>query len=431
MKLKKKFLNNLIEEYFDLLWPINRSIVSPGFRESLDILNKIIPFGRQTFKTGEKIFDWTIPKEWKVNKAYIVDPNGKKRCDFSVNNLHLVSHSCPFQGELPLKKLKDHLHSYPELPNGVPYLTSFFDERWGFCITDKELKHLPEGKYKVVVDTELYDGELTTADYVLKGENPNEIMFTSYLCHPSMANNELSGPLTLAFLYDKLKTLPKRKYSYRFVIMPETLGTICYLSKKFEELKTKLIAGYVLTCLGLGDTFTYKCSRQENTRGDRLIKRLIKKNDNNKIIPFTPIAGSDERQFCSPGFDLPVGSLMRKRYLEYPEYHSSLDNKELISFDAIQGAINFCMEVVDGFEKNLIFKNMVMNGEPRLCNKGLYPKFSSNQYFDEKLNAILWILNLCDGSHDIKDIAERTGYNEKLLLEAASDLERVKLLERI
>ena len=213
--------------------------------------------------------------------------------------------------------------------------------------------------------------------------------------------------------------------------MPETLGTICYLSKKFQEIKKNIIAGYVLTCLGLGNSFTYKCSRQDNSRGDRLIKRLLKKNNTNKIIPFTPIAGSDERQFCSPGFDLPVGSLMRKRYLEYPEYHSSLDNKELISFDAIEGAVNFCMNIIDDFETNLIFKNTVMNGEPRLGNKGLYPKFSSNQYFDEKLNAILWILNLSDGNHDIKDIEERTGYTQKVLLEATSELERVKLLERI
>ena len=429
--MEKKKLTNVIEEYFDRLWPINRSIVSPGFRESLDILSEIIPFKRQTYKTGEKIFDWTVPKEWKVNKAYIIDPNGKKRCDFEVNNLHLVSHSSSYRGELSLEKLKEYLHSYPELPSGVPYLTSFFDKRWGFCISDEELKSLPEGKYKIVVDTELYDGELTTADYVLKGEYPNEIMFTSYLCHPSMANNELSGPLTLAFLYDRLKNLPNRKYSYRFVVMPETLGTICYLSKKFQEIKKNIIAGYVLTCLGLGNSFTYKCSRQDNSRGDRLIKRLLKKNNTNKIIPFTPIAGSDERQFCSPGFDLPVGSLMRKRYLEYPEYHSSLDNKELISFDAIEGAVNFCMNIIDDFETNLIFKNTVMNGEPRLGNKGLYPKFSSNQYFDEKLNAILWILNLSDGNHDIKDIEERTGYTQKVLLEATSELERVKLLERI
>ncbi len=429
--MHKNKTKKLIEKYFDILWPINRSIVSPGFRESLDILSRIIPLNRQNFKSGKNIFDWTVPKEWKVNEAYIIDPNGKKICDFAKNNLHLVSHSIPFKGELSLKNLKKHLHSYPKLPNALPYLTSYFDKRWGFCISHNELKRLPQGKYKVVVNTELYNGELVTADYVLKGENPEEIMFTSYLCHPSMANNELSGPLTLAFLFDKLKSLPKRKYSYRFVIMPETLGTLCYLSKKSQELKKKLIAGYVLTCLGLGKSFTYKCSRQENSRGDRLIKRLLKKDKKNKIISFTPIAGSDERQFCSPGFNLPVGSLMRKRYLEYPEYHSSLDNKQLISFDAIDGAINFCMKIVNSFETNLIFKNTVMNGEPRLGNKGLYPKFSSNKYFNKKLNAILWLLNLSDGFHDIKDIKDITGYNEKLLRDATSDLEKIKLLKKI
>lgn len=429
--MNKKKSIKLIEKYFDLLWPINRSIVSPGFRQSLDILSEIIPFKHQKFKSGSKIFDWKVPKEWKVNEAYIIDPNGKKICNFENNNLHLISHSTPFRGEMTLKNLKKHLHSYPELPNAVPYLTSFFDKRWGFCISHKELKNLPEGNYKVVVDTELYNGHLITGDYVLKGENPEEIMFTSYLCHPSLANNELSGPLTLAFLFDRLKSLPKRKYSYRFVIMPETLGTICYLSKKYKELKKKLIAGYVLTCLGLGNSFTYKSSRQHDSRGDRLVKRLLKKNKKNKVISFTPIAGSDERQFCSPGFNLPVGSLMRKRYLEYPEYHSSLDNKELISFTAIDGAVNLCMKIINSFEKNLIFKNTIMNGEPRLGNKGLYPKFSSNQYFDKKLNAILWLLNLSDGFHDIEDIKEQTGYSKKLLLKAISDLQKVKLLERI
>lgn len=422
---------NKIEDYFDRLWPINRTILSPGFRESLDILSEIIPFNRQIFNTGETVYDWTIPKEWKVNKAYFIDPNGKKRCDFSDNNLHLVSHSIPFEGEIELKDLKKNLHSFPELPEGIPYLTSFYDKRWGFCISDEELKSLPNGKYQVVIDTELYDGQLTTADCILEGNNSQEVMFTSYLCHPSMANNELSGPLTLMFLYEKIKALPKRRYTYRFVIMPETLGAICYLSRKYNELKKNLMAGYVLTCLGLGESFTYKCSRQENARGDRLIKRLLRKNSKNKIIPFTPIAGSDERQFCSPGFNLPVGSLMRKRYLEYPEYHSSLDNKQLISFDSIKNAVNFCMEIVNDFESQTIFKNTIMNGEPRLGNKGLYPKFSGNQYFDDKLNAILWILNLSDGLHDINDIIERTGYKENIIIEAALELERVKLVERI
>ena len=184
--------------------------------------------------------------------------------------MHLISHSSPYFGELPLSKLKKHLHSYPNLPNGIPYITSFFDNKWGFCITEKELKSLPKGTYKVVVDTELYKGQLITADYVLKGEKKDEIMFTSYLCHPSMANNELSGPLTLAFLYQKLKAIPKRKYTYRFVIMPETLGTICYLSKKYKHLKKRLLAGYVLTCLGIGNSFTYKSSRLGNSRGDRV-----------------------------------------------------------------------------------------------------------------------------------------------------------------
>ena len=429
--MKKKKTINLLEKYFDRLWPINRSIVSPGFRESLDIISEIIPFNRQKFKTGDKIYDWTIPKEWKVNKAYIIDPNGKKRCDFSKNNLHLISHSSPYFGELPLSKLKKHLHSYPNLPNGIPYITSFFDNKWGFCITEKELKSLPKGTYKVVVDTELYKGQLITADYVLKGEKKDEIMFTSYLCHPSMANNELSGPLTLAFLYQKLKAIPKRKYSYRFVIMPETLGTICYLSKKYKHLKKRLLAGYVLTCLGIGNSFTYKSSRLGNSRGDRIVKRLLGKKSKNKIISFTPIAGSDERQFCSPGFNLPVGSLMRKRYLEYPEYHSSLDNKKLISFSAINNSINFCLKIVDSFEKNLIYKNTVMNGEPRLGNKGLYPKFSKNEYFDRKLNAILWILNLSDGFHDIEDIKEKTGFSKKVLLDAIAGLQRVKLIKKL
>ena len=233
-----------LEQYFDRLWPICRSLTGKGFRQSLDILSELVPLERLRFPTGSKVFDWTVPKEWNVNDAYLVDPQGRKFAQFQQNNLHLMGYSSPFRGELSLTELKLHLYSIPEQPALIPYFTSYYKERWGFCITHQELQSLPDGKYQVMVDTELSDGELVLGEVFLPGESRKEVLFSTYLCHPSLANNELSGPLAVAFLYRKIAALPRRHFSYRFLFSAETLGTVAFLSKRGEHLRENLIAGY-------------------------------------------------------------------------------------------------------------------------------------------------------------------------------------------
>lgn len=420
-----------LETYFDRLWPLNRSILGPGFRDSLDILSEIMPTERLKFQTGSSVLDWRIPEEWKVNSAYIIRPDGKKIANFDENNLHLVGYSMPFRGELSLTKLKEHLHSIPQLPDAIPYVTSYYERRWGFCISDSELQSLPDGIYTVVVDTELYPGHLEIGEAVLPGQLDEEILFSTYLCHPSMANNELSGPLTMCFLYEAVKNIPNRRYTYRFVITAETIGTIAYLSLRGAHLKEKMIAGYQMTCLGDRGEFTYKKSRIGNSLADRVALAVLKDVENHKVVPFY-ISGSDERQYCSPGFNLSFGSLMRTPYDQYPEYHTSLDNKSFISFEALSGSIEMYTNLVQALENNLVWENLFPYGEPQLGRRGLFATLSSYTAFssalDEQQEALFWVLNLADGINDILAIAEISGCRLQHIIEAARILYSSKLL---
>lgn len=416
-----------IEQYFDRLWPLDRCIMGPDFRKSLDILEELIPMERLQFFSGQNVLDWTVPQEWVVNEAYFIGPDAQKYCDYKVNNLHLLGYSVPFIGELSLEQLAEHLHTLEKLPHAIPYVTSYYKKRWGFCIAYEELKKLPRGKYKVVIDTCMYDGCLQVGESVLKGDSSSEILFSTYLCHPSMANNELSGPLTLAFLYDKIKNMKTRRYTYRFVISAETIGTICYLSRRGNSLKKNLIAGYILTCLADKGNYTYKLSRDGNRLVDRMAMKVLRKYEP-KIIPFNPGDGSDERQYCSPGFNLPVGSLMRTKYGEFKEYHTSLDNKEFISFEKLEESVNTYYEIVQAFEKEPLYKNIAPYGEPQLGRRGLYRSLSTNNYLEKDLEAIFWMLNLADGTHDLEWIAEKSGIDLVTITKVAEELRNVGLL---
>jgi len=420
-----------MEHYFDRLWPICRSLMGAGYRKSLRILQEIIPVKELRFKTGERVFDWTVPMEWDVNKAYLIDPTGRKRADFTTNNLHLVNFSRPFHGRMPLTELLKHLHSLSDLPNAIPYLTSYYKERWGFCLKHRELTALPEGIYDVVVDTSLMPGNLIVGETVLPGESKKEVLFSTYLCHPSLANNELSGPLVMAFLYQKIRAIKKRRWTYRFVITPETLGAVCYLSRRGDHLKKHLIAGYQITCVGDAGKFTYKCSRRGNSIADRVVTRVLRKMGKHSILPFDPSMGSDERQYCSPGFNLPVGSLMRTMYGCYPEYHTSLDNKEFISFGAMVKSLGVYFELVKALEGCDLLENTVKYGEPQLGKRGLYPSLGSSKTIDSKVSAMLWCLNLADGSRDSLAIAEDSGLPMQYILKAVSVLLKAGLLKLI
>lgn len=409
-----------LEKTFDELWPLCRSIMGPGFRESFQIIQKKIPLEVLCFASGEQIFDWKVPDEWRPKEAYFIDPKGKKHAEFSKNNLHLLNYSAGFRGRLTKAELEKHLYTLPELPDAIPYLQSYYHRRWGFCISENERLQLPEGDYEVLIDAEHVPGFLEVGECVLKGESSREVLFSSYICHPSLANNELSGPLCLALLYERLSQR-KRRFTYRFVLSAETIGTVAYLSKRGAHLREHLLAGYQMTCLGDRGDFTYKKTRDGDEFTDRMALGVLKKYPNVRIVNFDPADGSDERQYSSPGFALAVGSLMRTMYNQYKEYHTSLDNKSFIDFRKMLESVRVYEEIVDAIENSEIFINQIAFGEPQLEPRGLYPSLGGQREIQERVRALMWLLNLSDGRHELSEIARRGGLEVKLLRELAAD----------
>lgn len=402
-------ISNRLERRFDRLWPICRSISGPGFRASLDILREIVPFEDLAFASGERVLDWTVPDEWTPRAAWLLDPAGRRFVDFAQNNLHLLGYSQPFRGRISLDALREHLYTLPEQPEAIPYLTSYYKPRWGFCLTHREYLGLAPGEYEVCVDTELRPGRLVVGEAVLPGSSDREVLFSSYLCHPSMANNELSGPLVLAHLYERVAAMPARRYTYRFVIGAETIGAIAYLSRRGEHLRRHLDAGFQMTCLGDPGAFTLKTSRRADTLADRAAATALRDRGTFRTERFDPSDGSDERQWCSPGFDLPVASVMRTMYGKYPEYHTSLDDKRCVSFDAMAESIEAYVDIVGVLESNAFWRSTSPYGEPQLSRRDLYGGVGSQKRMPLEDKAIFWALNLADGRHDMIAIAERAG----------------------
>lgn len=399
-----------MESYFDRLWPICRSITGDGLRESLGIISELAPLQITEVPTGTEVFDWVIPKEWNIRDAYILTPEGKKICDFKVNNLHVVNYSVPVDQEIGFDELEKRLWYIEEMPDAIPYITSYYKETWGFCLSYNEFKALTrEGIYRVVIDSSLEAGSLSYGEAVLPGETEGEVLFSTYLCHPSMANNELSGPLVQAFLYRKIAALKNRKYTYRFLFAPETIGVIAYLHKNGQHLKEKLAAGYVLTCCGDDGSFVYKRSKRGNTIADRAAEHVLKFQD----VPFETnpfsVGGSDERQYCSPGFNLPVGSLTRSMYQRYKEYHTSLDNKDFISFEAMEKTIETYFNFVRVLELNDLYLNTVPYCEPQMGKRGLYPSSVNPVESRELIHNRMHLLNCADGETDLITIADLKG----------------------
>lgn len=416
-----------IAHYFDRLWPILRSITGEGVRQTHDILGELVALKRHEIPTGTNVLDWIVPKEWVVREAYVVTPHGQRILDIESNNLHLLNYSVPFRGELSRAQLDEHLYSLPDQPGAIPYVTSYYAPRWGFCLPHSQRQALAEGTYQVVVDTAHSDGSLTLSEAVLPGESEQEVLLSTYTCHPSLANNELSGPLVTAFLYRRLAAWKRRRLTYRFVFLPETIGSIAYLQLRGEHLKRQLIAGYVLTCIGDDAPFTYKRSRQGDSVADRAALYTLKGLENPKIHNFFP-QGSDERQYCSPGFDLPVGSLMRSMYGTYPEYHTSYDDRSFVSFTALQESVSVYETMLRTLDNNRSYRNLEPFGEPNLGRRGLYsPRGAA--FPPEHVTAILWVLNYSDGKHDLLDIAERSGLDFTTLTGAAASCLEAGLLE--
>lgn len=421
-----------IEKYFDRLWPINRSLTGNGNRETFKILSEIIDIEITEVPSGTQCFDWNVPPEWNAKTAWIKDSKGNIIVDFTINNLHLLGYSEPVSQKMKYDELRPFIYTLPDQPDLIPYLTSYYKRRWGFCMSHNQFNGLDkEETYEVYIDSSLDDnGSMTVGEAIIKGETDQEILFSTYICHPSLANNELSGPLVSAFLYRKLKEIKNLKYTYRFVFVPETIGSIYLLSTKGEHFRNKLTAGFVITCIGDPGNFTYKKSRQGNSLPDRVAEIILKQTEKDyTIIDFFP-SGSDERQYCSPGFNLPVGSLMRTMYGVYPEYHTSADNKDCISFEAMEKSVEKYLDMIELIEKNEKYINTLPYCEPQLGKRGLYPTLGSQKNKEHFITSMMWLLNLSDGSNDLIDISERSKIDIKELIPVVDKLIEVGIIEK-
>ncbi len=389
------------------LYPVCRSITGEGVRQTLEKLRETIPLTVHEVPSGTAVFDWSVPREWNIRDAYIITPAGDKIAEFSKHNLHVLNYSIPVHRKLTLEELKPHLFTLPDQPDWIPYRTSYYKENWGFCISQRQLDSLSEGEYEVVIDSTLEPGHLTYGEYFIPGETDEEILFSCHTCHPSLCNDNLSGIALATFLADHLSGR-KLRYSYRFLFIPGTIGSITWLA--LNEEKTKHIKhGFVVTCVGDAGAFTYKKSRRGSAQVDRaVLKVLADTRENFREIDFYPY-GYDERQYCSPGFNLAVGSLSRSSHGQYPEYHTSADNLELVKPDALEESFHTYADVIDVLENNRTYLNLNPKCEPQLGKRGLYSSVGAAAGSKLKEMALLWVLNLSDGRHDLLRIAERSG----------------------
>jgi aminopeptidase-like protein len=388
------------------LWPITRSITGDGVRETLGIIQKVIPdLTIHEVPTGTRCFDWEIPREWNIQDAYIVDPNGKKIVDFQDSNLHVVSYSTPVNQIISLSELQQHLYSIPEQPNAIPYVTSYYQERWGFCLTENQRKTLKEGDYQVYIDSELSDGSLTYGELIIPGKSEKEVFLSTYVCHPSMANNELSGPTVTTYLAKWIQSQP-REYTYRIIFIPETIGSICYLSQNFETMKKNIVAGYNISCVGDDNSYSYLPSRDEDTISDKIALHILK-HTHPDFTKYTYLdRGSDERQYCSPGVDLPISSVMRTKYGAYKEYHTSLDNLDYISPEGLFGAYEVLTKCIDCIENNKTYKATTLC-EPQMGRRNLRSTLGVGTNMAADVMLMSNILAYADGSHDVLSMAEK------------------------
>lgn len=409
------------------LYPIPRSITGDGVRRTLDLLSEWVPLARVEVPSGTPVLDWTVPREWRLRAAYLVAPDGRRFADVAVHNLHLLNYSAPFRGRLSLAELKPHLFSLPDRPELIPYRTSYYRETWGFCLPHRELEALPEGEYEVVVDTELFDGALSYGELALAGDSEREMLLATHTCHPSLANDNLSGLVVMAALARELAARPRRRLSYRFLFAPGTIGAITWLAR--NEAKTPKIAhGLVAAGLGDGGGFHYKRSRRGDAPIDRAVPfALAGIGEPVEIEDFVPF-GYDERQYNSPGFALPVGSLTRTPWGRYPEYHTSADDLDFIRPEPLERSLAAYRAVVDLLDGNATYRNRSPKGEPMLGRRGLYRPIGGDDGGRERELALLWVLNLSDGVHDLLSIAERARLPFSRIREAADRLLEADLL---
>jgi len=402
------------------LYPICRSITGNGFRQTMRRIQESIPISIQEIPSGTDVFDWTIPKEWNIQDAYVKGPSGKKVIDFQQHNLHIMQYSVPVRLKMPLQELKHHLYSLPDHPEWIPYRTSYYKENWGFCLSQKQLDSLEEGEYEVVIDASLEDGHLTYGEYRIQGESDEEVLLSCHCCHPSLCNDNLSGIALTSRLAEILRGLSLR-YSYRFLFIPGAIGSITWLSKN-EEVASRIKHGLVVTGVGDLGIFHYKKSRRGDAEIDRVVQYVLKHSGKSyHVRDFSPY-GYDERQYCSPGFNLPVGSLTKSQHGSYPQYHTSADNLEFVSAEALAESFRVYLEVIHTLEGNRYYINLNPKCEVRLGKRGLYRTVGGE--LDQPLNelATLWVLNLSDGGYSLLDIAEKANIPFRVIHEVTEKL---------
>jgi len=410
------------------LWPHNRSISGVGLRDSLGILKREVnDLEIKKFESGSSVFDWTVPPEWNVREAYILTPEGEKICDFSKNNLHLVGYSESFEGVLSLRDLQAHLHSLPDQPEAIPYVTSYYFRTWGFCLSELDRGNLVDGDYRVVISSDFSDTSLDYGELLIKGTSSREIFFSTYLCHPSMANNELSGPVLAVELAKYLEKLDNF-YSYRFVFLPETIGSIAYMAENLARMKSDILAGFVLTCVGDERQYSYLPSRNGGTVSDSLALGTFRDLNLSPVLYEWNDRGSDERQYCAPGADLPVCSVMRSKYGEYPEYHTSLDTLGgVVTAQGLQGSFDFFTTLIRKLERQR-YPRMLVIGEPQLGKRGMYPNTSKKGAYGD-VEGFMDLISQLDGTIEIESAIDKSGLERTSANEFLSRLHEQELLE--
>lgn len=421
-----KEMGEAMHAFIGEMYPLCRSITGAGFRETLSMVSRHIPIEIHEIPTGTPVFDWTVPKEWNIRDAYVKNMAGERVIDFGKSNLHVVSYSVPVRATLSLTELKEHLFTLPEQPDRIPYRTAYYQETWGFCLSHHEFLKMKDDLYEVCIDSSLEPGSLTYGEYYLTGEEENEVLISCHACHPSLCNDNLSSVAMVAFLAKHLGAQPRR-YSYRFLFIPGTIGSITWLCLN-EDKVHRIKHGLVAACVGDPGKTTYKKSRRGDAQIDKTVAHVLKHSGQDyEIMDFSPY-GYDERQYGSPGFNLPVGCLMRTPHGRYPEYHTSADDLSFVRPESLIDSFQKYIAVLQALEDNRIYLNLNPKCEPQLGKRGLYRLMGGDRETGFDQMSLLWVLNLSDGNHSLLDIAERSGYEFAMIRSAAEALRETGLL---
>ena len=429
-------IGNEIYNFLKEIFPFCRSITGNGNRQTLKAIQEHIPLIIYEVPTGYQAYDWEIPLEWNIKDAYILDKKGNKIVDFKENNLHVLNYSTPVNKTVSLKELQEHLYSIPDKPDAIPYVTSYYNENWGFCLTHNDRLELKEGNYRVVIDSTLEPGSLSYGEILIPGESKKEIFITTYICHPSLANNECSGIAVATFLAKWLYKKKDRKYSYRIVFAPETTGAIAYISKNYDALTKNVIAGFNMTCVGDNNGYSFMPSRNGDTLTDKVTRHVLNNFVDSHIEHSFLFKGSDERQYCHPKVDLPLVSIMRTKYGTFPEYHNSMDNLDFVCSEGLEGGYNITKKCIEAIELNDTYENCIIC-EPKMSKRGLRPKdwhkrragaaSNSRKMVRDTMNVLFY----CDGGNDLIDLANKINLDFKECYKYVKILEENNIIRRI